>query len=145
VLLMATQLKESFTVSNPDQAWSTISDVKKLVGCVPGAKVVEAESDTKAKAQIDVNMGSMNMSFSGPVEIVETDAGSKRAVIKAQAKESGGQSNADGTVTIQIGGDGGTVEGTANVSGKAASMGEGTVQAVLQQLIKQFSQNLASA
>jgi uncharacterized protein len=142
---MATQLKESFSVSDPDQAWSTISDINKLVGCVPGAKVLEAESPTKAKAQIDVNMGSMAMSFSGPVEIVEADEGSKRAVIKAQAKETGGQSNADGTVTIQIGGDGGTVEGTANVSGKAASMGEGTVQAVLQQLIKQFSANVAKA
>jgi carbon monoxide dehydrogenase subunit G len=142
---MATQLKESFSVSNPDQAWSTISDINKLVACVPGAKVLEAESPTKAKAQIDVDMGSMAMSFSGPVEIVEADEGSKRAVIKAQAKENGGQSNADGTVTIQIGGDGGTVEGTANVSGKAASMGEGTVQAVLQQLIKQFSANVAKA
>jgi carbon monoxide dehydrogenase subunit G len=142
---MATQLKESFTVSNPDQAWSTISDINKLVACVPGAKVLEAEGSTKAKAQIDVDMGSMAMSFSGPVEIVEADEGSKRAVIKAQAKESGGQSNADGTVTIQIGGDGGTVEGTANVSGKAASMGEGTVQAVLTQLVQQFTGNLAKA
>jgi carbon monoxide dehydrogenase subunit G len=142
---MATQLKESFTVSNPDQAWGVISDVNKLVPCVPGAKVLNAEGTTKAQAQIDVNMGSMAMSFSGPVEIVETDEGSKRAVIKAQAKESGGQSNADGTVTIQIGGDGGTVDATANVSGKAASMGEGTVQAVLQQLIKQFSANVGKA
>jgi carbon monoxide dehydrogenase subunit G len=142
---MATQLKESFTVSNPDQAWGVISDVNKLVPCVPGAKVLEAEGTTKAKAQIDVDMGSMAMSFSGPVEIVETDEGSKRAVIKAQAKEAGGQSNADGTVTITIGGDGGTVDATANVSGKAASMGEGTVQAVLQELIKQFSANVSKA
>ena len=90
-------------------------------------------------------MGSMGMKFSGPVEIVEQDASAKRAVIKAQAKEAGGQSNADGTVTIQIGGDGGTVDATANVSGKAASMGEGTVQAVLTQLVKQFTGNLAKA
>ena len=90
-------------------------------------------------------MGSMAMVFSGPVEIVESDDGSKRAVIKAKAKEAGGQSNADGTVTIQIGGDGGTVDATANVTGKAASMGEGTVQAVLQQLVKQFTANLAKA
>ena len=68
----------------------------------------------------------------------------KRAVIKASAKEAGGQSNAEGTVTIQIGGDGGTVEGTANVSGKAASMGEGTVQAVLKQLVSQFGNTLGS-
>jgi carbon monoxide dehydrogenase subunit G len=141
---MATQLKESFTVSNADEAWSKISDVNKLIPCVPGAKVIDAEGPTKAKAQIDVNMGSMAMSFTGPVEIVEKDDSAKRAVIKAQAKEAGGQSNADGTVTIQIGGDGGTVDATANVGGKAASMGEGTVQAVLQQLIKQFSANVSN-
>jgi len=102
-------------------------------------------SQTKAKAEIKVDMGSMAMKFSGPVEIVEADAGPKRAVIKANAKEEGGQSNADGTVTIEIGGDGGTVDATANVSGKAASMGEGTIQAVLGELIKQFTADLAKA
>ena len=142
---MATQLKESFTVSDPDQAWGVISDVNKLVPCVPGAKVISAEGDKKAKAEIEVDMGSMSMKFTGPVEIVESDEGSKRAVIKAQAKDDSGQSNADGTVTIQIGGDGGTVDATANVNGKAASMGEGTVEAVLTQLVKDFTGNLAKA
>ena len=142
---MATQLKESFTVSDPDHAWGIISDVNKLVPCVPGAKVISAEGDKKAKAEIEVDMGSMSMKFTGPVEIVESDEGSKRAVIKAQAKDDSGQSNADGTVTIEIGGDGGTVDATANVNGKAASMGEGTVQAVLQELIKQFSANVSKA
>jgi carbon monoxide dehydrogenase subunit G len=142
---VATQLQEKFNVSDPDQAWGVVSDVSKLVQCVPGAKVVSAEGPTKAKAEIKVDMGSMAMTFTGPVEIVEQDDGSKRAVIKAQAKEAGGQSNADGTVTIQIGGDGGTVDATANVSGKAASMGEGTVQTVLEALVKQFTANLAKA
>jgi len=139
------QLKESFNVSNPDQAWGVVTDVNKLIACVPGATVVSADSATKAKAEIKVDMGSMAMKFSGPVEIIESDAGSKRAVIKADAKEEGGQSNANGTVTIQISGDGGTVDANANVSGKAASMGEGTVEAVLGQLIKQFTANLAKA
>lgn len=142
---MATQLQERFSVSNPDHAWGIVSDVSKLVPCVPGAKVLDAEGPTKAKAEIRVDMGSMAMTFSGPVEIVESDDGSKRAVIKAQAREAGGQSNAEGNVTIAIGGDGGTVAVTANVSGKAASMGEGTVQAVLQALVKQFTGNLAKA
>ncbi len=142
---MATQVQEKFSVSDPDQAWGVVSDVSKLVKCVPGAKVLEAEGPKKVKAEIKVDMGSMAMVFSGPVEMVEQDDGSKRAVLKAQAKEAGGQSNAEGTATIQLGGDGGTVDVTANVSGKAASMGEGTVQAVLQQLIKQFTSNLAKA
>jgi uncharacterized protein len=142
---MATQVNESFTVSDPDQAWGVVSDVNKLVPCVPGAKILSAESPTKAKAEIDVKMGSMGMKFSGPVEIVEQDSGARRAVIKATAKEAGGQSNADGTVTITIGGDSGKVDASANVSGKAASMGEGTVQAVLKQLVKEFTGNLAKA
>jgi uncharacterized protein len=140
---MATQLKESFSVSNPDQAWGVISDVNKLVPCVPGARVLSADSETKADAEITVQMGAMDMKFAGPVEIVEQDAGSRRAVIKANAKEQGGQSHADGNVTITIGGDGGTVDATANVTGKAASMGEGTIEAVLKQLVAQFTANLA--
>ena len=142
---MATQVNESFTVSDPDHAWGVVSDVSKLIACVPGAKVVDAEGPKKATAEIAVDMGSMAMKFKGPVEIVEADDSAKRAVIKAKAKDEGGQSNAEGTVTITVGGDGGTVDGTANVSGKAASMGEGTVQAVLGQLVKDFTANLAKA
>jgi len=138
-------LNETFSVSNPDHAWSIISDLNKLVPCVPGAKVASADSPESVKAEIDVKMGSMGMKFSGPVEIVEQDDSSRRAVIKAKAKEAGGQSNADGTVTIEIGGDSGKVDATANVSGKAASMGEGTVQAVLKQLVTQFTGNLSKA
>jgi len=142
---MATEVQEKFSVSDPDKAWGVVTDVNKLVPCVPGAKVLSADSPAKAEVEIKVDMGSMAMTFSGPVEIVEQDDGSKRAVLKAQAKEAGGQSNAEGTATIQVGGDGGTVDVTANVSGKAASMGEGTVQAVLEALVKQFAANLAKA
>jgi carbon monoxide dehydrogenase subunit G len=142
---VATRVNQKFTLSNPDQAWGVVSDVSKLVACVPGAKVLEAEGPTKAKAEIEVKMGSMGMKFSGPVEILEQDDGSKKAVVRAQAKEAGGQSNADGTITITIGGDGGTIDGTANVSGKAASMGEGTISAVLTQLVQGFAGNLSKA
>ena len=142
---MATQVNQSFSVSNPDQAWGVVKDINKLVSCVPGAKVVSAEGPTKAKAEIQVKMGSMAMEFAGPVEIVEADDSQKRAVIKAQAKEEGGQSNADGQITISLGGDGGKIDGTANVSGKAASMGEGTVQAVLTQLVQGFAGNLGKS
>ena len=67
---MATQLQEKFSVSDPDHAWGVVSDVSKVVPCVPGAKVVSAEGPEKAKAEIKVDMGSMAMTFSGPVEIV---------------------------------------------------------------------------
>ena len=88
-------------------------------------------------------MGSMGMVFTGPVEIVSTNGQS--AQIKANTREKGGQSNAAGDVTISVSGNNVSVSANANVSGKAASMGEGTVVAVLTQLVKQFSANLAKA
>jgi carbon monoxide dehydrogenase subunit G len=135
-------LNESFPVSNPDTAWATISDLNKLVPCVPGARVVSADSPQSVKAEIDVKMGSMGMKFSGPVTIESADAGSKTVKIKANTKEAGGQSAATGDVTIQVNGSTGTVNAVANVNGKAASMGEGTVVAVLTQLVKQFAANI---
>jgi uncharacterized protein len=141
---MAT-LNETFAVPNPDHAWSIVSDLNKLVPCVPGAQVVSADSPSSVKAEITVKMGSMGMKFSGPVTIESADAGSKTVKIKANTREAGGQSNAAGDVTISIGGGNGKVDAVANVSGKAASMGEGTVVAVLTQLVKQFTANLAKA
>src|SRR5918997_859762 len=96
-------INESFSVPNPDNTWSVVTDLNKLVPCVPGARVVSADSPQSVKAEIEVKMGSMGMKFVGPVTIESADAGSK----------------------------------TVNV--KAASMGEGTVVAVLTQLVKQFA------
>ncbi len=138
-------LNETFSVSNPDHAWSIISDLNKLVPCVPGARVASADSPESVKAEIDVKMGSMGMKFSGPVTIESADAGSRTVKIKAKTKEAGGQSAANGDVTISVSGGTGTVNAVASVNGKAASMGEGTVVAVLTQLVKQFTANVGKA
>ncbi len=138
-------LNETFSVSNPDHAWSVVSDLNKLVPCVPGARITSADSPQSVKAEIEVKMGSMGMKFTGPVTIESADAGSKTVKIKANTKEAGGQSAANGDVTINVGGGTGTVSAVASVNGKAASMGEGTVVAVLTQLVKQFTANVGKA
>jgi carbon monoxide dehydrogenase subunit G len=138
-------LNETFSVSNPDHAWSIISDLNKLVPCVPGAKVASADSPESVKAEIEVKMGSMGMVFKGPVTIESADAGSRTVKIKAKTTEAGGQSAANGDVTISVSGGTGTVNAVANVSGKAGSMGEGTVVAVLTQLVKSFTANVGKA
>ena len=88
-------------------------------------------------------MGSMGMVFTGPVKIVS--ASGQTAKINANTREKGGQSNAAGDVTITVSGNNVSISAIANVSGKAASMGEGTVVAVLTQLVKAFAGNLAKA
>ena len=137
-------LNETFPVGNAANAWSIISDLNKLVPCVPGARVLSADSPTSVKAEIEVKMGSMGMKFVGPVTIESADAGSQTVKIKAKTTEAGGQSAANGDVTISVGGGSGRVNAVANVNGKAASMGEGTVVAVLTQLVKQFAAKLGN-
>jgi carbon monoxide dehydrogenase subunit G len=136
-------LSESFSVPNGSASWAAINDLNKLIPCVPGAKVLATESPTKATAEITVKMGSMGMVFTGPVEIVSTSG--QTAQIKANTREKGGQSNAAGDVTIAVSGNDVNISANAQVSGKAASMGEGTVVAVLTQLVKSFAGNLAKA
>jgi carbon monoxide dehydrogenase subunit G len=138
-------LNESFPVENADHAWGVISDLNKLVPCVPGAQVISSEGPESVKAEIDVKMGSMGMKFSGPVKIYSKDDASKTAKIKADTKEAGGQSAASGDVTISVGGGTCNISAIANVNGKAGSMGEGTVVAVLTQLVKQFAGNVSKA
>ena len=138
-------LNEKFQVPNADNTWSVLTDLNKLVPCVPGARVVSADSPESVKAEIDVKMGAMGMKFSGPVTIESADAGSKTVRIKANTREATGQSNASGDVTISISNGSGEVNADANVSGKAASMGEGTVVAVLTALVQQFTANVAKA
>lgn len=138
-------LNETFPISDPNKAWSVVSDLNRLVPCVPGARVVSADSPTSVKAEITVDMGSMGMKFTGPVTIQSADAASKTVKIKAQTKEAGGQSMANGDVTITVGGGQGTVNANATVSGMAASMGEATVTSVLTALIKSFSANVGTA
>ncbi len=139
------KLNESFSVPNADQSWAVIGDLNKLIPCVPGAKVLSADSPKKAQAEITVKMGSMGMVFTGPVEIKSVDDSSHTAKITANTREKGGQSNAAGDVTISMSGSQVNIDADANVSGKAASMGEGTVEAVLKQLVKGFADNLAKA
>jgi carbon monoxide dehydrogenase subunit G len=136
-------LNESFSVPNAEQSWAVITDLNKLIPCVPGAKVLDSSSPTAATAEITVNMGSMGMVFTGPVEIKSVSG--QTAQISANTREKGGQSNAAGDVTISMSGSTVNISANANVSGKAASMGEGTVVAVLTQLVKQFAGNLAKA
>ena len=138
-------LNETFEVQDSDNTWGVISDLNKLVPCVPGAKVVSADSPESVRAEIEVKMGSMGMKFTGPVTIESADQSSKTVKIKANTKEQGGQSNAQGDVTISLSNGQGRVDAIANVTGKAASMGEGTVAAVLEQLMKVFTANVAKA
>jgi carbon monoxide dehydrogenase subunit G len=138
-------LNETFAVPDADHAWTVISDLNTLVPCVPGARVRSADSTQSVKAEIEVRMGAMGMTFVGPVTIESVDAGSRTVKIHANTLETQRQSYAKGDITISLGAGQGTIEAVANVGGKAAGMGEGVIVNVLTNLVRSFSVNVGKA
>jgi uncharacterized protein len=139
------ELDHSFTSAKPvDETWEGVLDLERLIPCVEGGKVIERTSEDAVKAEILVKMGAMSMTFEGTVEVTEKDPEAHRAVMQVKSRESGGQGHANADVTFALADGGGTIHTAAQITGKAASMGEGVVVAVLDALIKDFAQKLST-
>ena len=65
-------------------------------------------------------------------------------MMRVKSREAGGQGYANAEVTFAVSDGGGTIHTAAQISGKAASMGEGVVVSVLDALIKDFTGKLAN-
>jgi carbon monoxide dehydrogenase subunit G len=142
---MAVALDHSFTTTRQlDDSFATILDLERVVPCVEGGRVVDRTGPEAVNAEIVVKMGAMSMKFTGVVEVVEQDAAAHRAVLSVKSREAGGQGYANATVTFQLEDGGGTIHTNAQITGKAASMGEGVVGGVLDALIKDFTGKLSA-
>ena len=138
------ELDHSFTTGRPvDETWDAVTDLERLVPCVEGGRVLERTAPDAVRAEIKVKMGAMSMTFTGTVEVIEQDAAEHRAVMQVKSREAGGQGHANADVTFALSDGGGTVHTAAQITGKAASMGEGVVVSVLDGLIKDFTGKLA--
>jgi carbon monoxide dehydrogenase subunit G len=139
------ELDHDFSTGKPtDYNWEAILDLERIVPCVEGGTVIERTSPEAAKAEIKVKMGAMSMTFKGTVEVAERDDDAHHAVIRIKSRDSGGQGYANADVAFSLADGGGRIHTAAQISGKAASMGEGVVSSVLDALIKDFTQKLAT-
>lgn len=137
------ELDHPFHTGKPtDYNWDAILDLDRVIPCVEGGRVIERTSPESAKAEILVKMGAMSMKFVGTVEVAERDDAAHTALLKVKSREAGGQGYANADVTFTLNDGGGEVHTAAQISGKAASMGEGVVQSVLDALIKDFTTRL---
>ena len=137
---MAIELDHSFSTTKPiDDSFASITDLERVVPAVEGGSVLETTGPDSVKAEILMKMGAMSMKMRGTVEVVEKDAAAHRAVLRVKAREAGGQGHANADVTFQLDDGGGTIHTRAQITGKAASMGEGVVIGVLDGLITDFT------
>jgi carbon monoxide dehydrogenase subunit G len=143
------KFENTFEVAAPiDQVYDAMMDVERVAPCVPGAQVLDRKSDDAYEVAIKVKVGPMSMLYKGTVEIVDREPEAHRAQMRARARESRGQGNADAQVEMKLTSDNGTTRGTIDtdvkLSGKAAAMGGGVIKEVSGKLVDQFAQNLAA-
>jgi uncharacterized protein len=140
---MAVELDHRFSTSKSiDDSFAAITDLERVVPAVEGGRVLETISPESVKAEIVMTMGAMSLKFTGTVDVAEQDAGAHRALLRVKSKEAGGQGHANADVAFQLEDGGGTIHTKAQITGKAASMGEGVVIGVLDALITDFTRKL---
>jgi uncharacterized protein len=140
---MALLLDHPFTTTKPlDESFATVVDLERVIPCVEGGRVIERTGPDSVKAEIVVRMGAMSLTFTGTVDVVERDAAAHRAVLAVKSREAGGQGHANATVEFDLSEGGGTIHTNAQITGKAASMGEGVMVGVLDAMIKDFAGKL---
>jgi uncharacterized protein len=139
------ELDHEFSTGKPtDYNWDAILDLERVIPCVEGGRVIERTAPDSAKAEIKVKMGAMSMTFTGTVTVIEQDESARRAVLQVKSREAGGQGHANADVEFALSDGGGTIHTKAQITGKAASMGEGVVVSVLDALIRDFTGKLAN-
>jgi uncharacterized protein len=142
---VAVELEHPFTTGkSADESYATILDLERVISCVEGGSVLEQTSPESATAEIKIKLGAMALTYTGTVEIVEQDPEAHRVVMAVRSKEAGGQGYANADVAFALSDGGGTIHTKAQITGTAASMGEGVMQGVLDALIKDFSGKLGA-
>jgi carbon monoxide dehydrogenase subunit G len=141
------KLENEFTVPAPvETAWDVMLDVERVAPCLPGA-ALEGGEDGEYQGTMTIKIGPITTRYTGTVKIEEADEAARRAVMRAQARDSRGQGTAAATITstmLEV--EGGTrvhVETDMRVTGPAAQFGRGVMQDVSAKLMGRFADCLA--
>jgi carbon monoxide dehydrogenase subunit G len=141
------QLEHTFTVPVPvAQAWEVLLDVERIAPCMPGATVEAFDGET-IDGKVKVKVGPLQVTYAGTAKFVEKDAGARRAVIDARAKEARGTGTAAATITaVLTESDSSTdvvVTTDLQITGKPAQFGRGVMVEVGNKLLGKFADCLA--
>ncbi len=77
---------------DPARAWTILSDLKAVAGCMPGAELTEQLSETSYKGGVKVKVGPAVAQFGGTVDVLEKDDAAQKMVLRGKGADKGGSS-----------------------------------------------------
>lgn len=136
------ELHNDFTVSIPlEQAWVVLTDVERVAPCIPGAKLEQVEGE-EYRGAVRLKVGPITVQYRGTARFAELDESARRAVLRAEGRETRGQGGATATIACLLApAEGGTriaIETDLTVTGRVAQFGRGVLAEVSNKLVQQF-------
>jgi len=143
------ELNDEFEVPLPvTEAWEVLTDVEKIVPCVPGAELREVEGD-ELRGVMKLRVGPTTVSYRGDAHVESLDADARKIVLKAEGREIRGQGNVAAviTATLSPSAKGTLVQVATDLSftGKLAQFDRDELAEVSGKLVAELARNLESA
>jgi uncharacterized protein len=141
---MAIRIEETFQVQAPiERVWAYLIDPRKVVGCLPGAELLDELADRTYTGRVKQKLGPVTASFKGKAQFVDVDVTAHRMRMTASGTDAAGNGSAKMTMSGDLAARDGTTEvhvvAEIDLVGKLMQFGRGMVGEVSHELVKQFA------
>jgi hypothetical protein len=138
------RLENSFEVPAGRQAaWELLMDVERVVPCMPGAQLVDTLGESAWKANMNVKLGPIALTFATDITRESADEAASSVTLNARARETRGRGGAQAAIQSSLtevpGGTRVDIVTDLTLSGAVAQYGRGIVQDVSGQLVAKFA------
>jgi carbon monoxide dehydrogenase subunit G len=133
--------------ATPEDVWAFLQDTRAVVGCMPGAELVDELGDDRYEGLMRVAIGPLKMNYAGKASVVERNSDLHRMVIDASGRDKRGSGAVTAHVQLQVAPvDSGSqidVVTDVDLSGRIASLGRG-IRDVSNGMFVEFADQLGS-
>lgn len=142
-------LKNEFEIdADLDRTWALLTDLERIMPCLPGAALDGREGDTYL-GNVKVKVGPIGAHFKGTAHFAEKDDASRSAVIAASGKDPKGQAAANANIHARLEPVSATrtrvlIDTDLDISGRMAQFGRGAIADVSNRLMGQFVANIGA-
>ena len=148
---MGIKVENSFHVpADIGQTWRLITDVPRIVSCMPGAELTEAARDGAYRGNAKVKIGPVQLQFNGEARLYDVAAATHTMKVRTRASDAKGRGTVASEMRFAL-----TAEGSRTrvdvltdltLTGAVAQYGRGAglIREVANQFTKDFAANLAN-
>lgn len=142
-------LKNEFEIdADVEQAWALLTDLERIMPCMPGAALDGIEGDNYL-GNVKIKVGPIGAHFKGTAHFAQKDDAAHSAVIAAAGKDPKGQAAASASIHARLEQVTPTrtrvlIDTDLDISGRMAQFGRGAIADVSNRLIGQFVNNISS-